>query len=56
LFDERDLAESESPDFPGEPLVVCKNPALAVLVLATLVAGSGYSMQSADAFPQRSFL
>src|SRR5437879_2764367 len=29
LFDERDLAEIESPDFPGERLVVCKNIALA---------------------------
>jgi hypothetical protein len=29
LFDERDLAEIESPEFPGERLVVCKNPALA---------------------------
>lgn len=29
MFDERDLAEIESPDFPGERLVVCKNPALA---------------------------
>jgi hypothetical protein len=29
LFDERDVAEIESPDFPGERLVVCKNPALA---------------------------
>jgi hypothetical protein len=29
LFDDRDLAEIESPDFPGERLVVCKNPALA---------------------------
>lgn len=29
LFDERDLAEIASPDFPGERLVVCKNPALA---------------------------
>jgi hypothetical protein len=29
LFDERDLAEIESPDFPGERLVVCKNHALA---------------------------
>jgi hypothetical protein len=26
LFDERDLAEIESPEFPGERLVVCKNP------------------------------
>ena len=29
LFDERDLAEIASPDFPGERLVVCKNHALA---------------------------
>jgi hypothetical protein len=29
LFDERDLAEIESPDFPGERLIVCKNPVLA---------------------------
>jgi len=29
LFDERDLAEIESADFPGERLIICKNPALA---------------------------
>jgi hypothetical protein len=29
LFDERNLAEIRSPDFPGERLVVCRNPALA---------------------------
>jgi hypothetical protein len=29
LFDERDLAEVDSPDFPGERLVVCRNPLLA---------------------------
>ncbi len=29
LFDERDLAEIQSPDFPGERLIVCKNPLLA---------------------------
>jgi len=29
LFDERDLAEVTSPDFPGERLVVCRNPFLA---------------------------
>ncbi len=28
-FDERNLAEITSPDFPGERLVVCRNPALA---------------------------
>jgi transposase len=29
LFDEQDLAEVESPDFPGERLIVCRNPSLA---------------------------
>ncbi|MBI4801591.1 MAG: IS1634 family transposase [Elusimicrobia bacterium] len=29
LFDERDLAEIKSPDFPGERLIVCRNPFLA---------------------------
>jgi hypothetical protein len=29
LFDERDLAEIDSPDYPGERLIVCRNPALA---------------------------
>ena len=29
LFDERDLAEIASPDYPGERLVVCRNPDLA---------------------------
>jgi hypothetical protein len=29
LFDERDLAEISSPEFPGERLVACRNPALA---------------------------
>src|SRR5262249_47120751 len=28
-FDERDLAEVTSPDFPGERLIVCRNPRLA---------------------------
>ena len=28
LFDERDLAEIQHPDFPGERLVVCRNPLL----------------------------
>ncbi|MBF0425992.1 MAG: IS1634 family transposase [Magnetococcales bacterium] len=31
LFDERRLAEITSPDYPGERLVVCRNPDLAVL-------------------------
>jgi hypothetical protein len=29
LFDERDLAEVVSPDFPDEWLIVCRNPLLA---------------------------
>jgi Transposase DDE domain len=29
LFDDRNMAEISSPDFPGERLVVCRNPALA---------------------------
>jgi hypothetical protein len=29
LFDDRDLAEIAAPDYPGERLVVCKNPLLA---------------------------
>lgn len=29
LFDERDLAEITSPDYPGERLVACRNPMLA---------------------------
>ena len=29
LFDQRDIAEIASPDYPGERLVVCKNPDLA---------------------------
>jgi hypothetical protein len=30
LFDTRDLAEITAPDYPGERLIVCKNPLLAV--------------------------
>src|SRR5947208_10221859 len=29
LFDQRDLAEVSSPDYPGERLIVCRNPLLA---------------------------
>jgi Transposase DDE domain len=29
LFDEQDLAEIRSPDYPGERLIACRNPALA---------------------------
>ena len=31
LFDERNLLEISSPDFPGERLVACRNPELAKL-------------------------
>jgi len=30
LFDQRDMAAVTSPDYPGERLIVCRNPALAV--------------------------
>jgi hypothetical protein len=29
LFDDRDIGEIQSPDYPGERLIVCRNPALA---------------------------
>ena len=29
LFDEQDLAEITSPDYPGERLIACRNPILA---------------------------
>src|SRR5215472_19211045 len=29
LFDQQDLAEITSPDYPGERLIACRNPALA---------------------------
>ena len=29
LFDDRDMASITSPDFPGERLIVCRNPELA---------------------------
>jgi hypothetical protein len=31
LFDDRDMASITSPDFPGERLIVCRNPDLAKL-------------------------
>lgn len=35
LFDERNLLEISSPDFPGERLIVCRNPELAKLRVHT---------------------
>jgi hypothetical protein len=29
LFDQRDMAAITSPDYPGERLIVCRNPDLA---------------------------
>jgi hypothetical protein len=29
LFDQQDLAEIQSPDYPGERLIACRNPMLA---------------------------
>src|ERR1700737_1228849 len=43
LFDDREMAEITSPDYPGERLVVCKNPLLAeerARKRAELVAGT----------------
>ena len=35
LFDERNMFEFAHPDYPGERLVACRNPALAALLDAT---------------------
>jgi len=43
LFDEQDLAEITSPDFPGERLIACRNPVLAAdraRTRAELLAGT----------------
>jgi transposase len=68
LFDKRNLVEISSPRFPGERLVVCKNPALAEerarkreeLLLATereldkvVAAGRAGRLQSKDAIGLR---
>ena len=49
LFDERNLAEISSPDFPGERLVACRNPELAKLrshTRADLLAATEKELQS----------
>ena len=49
LFDERNLLEISSPDFPGERLVACRNPELAKLRSHTrsdLLAATEKSLQS----------
>ena len=42
LFDQRDLAEVSSPDYPDERLIVCRNPLLADERSRN---GANYSMQ-----------
>jgi transposase len=56
LFDEQNLAEIEHPDYPGERLVACRNPALAEsrrfkreALLAATEAGLAKIKASADA-------
>ena len=47
LFDERDLAQITSPQFPGERLVVCRNPALRAERRWSAGAGCGAPPRSA---------
>ena len=52
LFDERNLLEISSPDFPGERLVACRNPELAKLrrhTRAALLAATQESLQNIQA-------
>ena len=52
LFDERNLLEISSPDFPGERLVACRNPELAKLrrhTRAALLAATQESLQKIQA-------
>ena len=52
LFDERNLAEINSPDFPGERLVACRNPELAKLrthTRASLLAATEKDLQGIQA-------
>src|SRR5437870_10526899 len=56
LFDDRDMAELTSPDYPGERLVVCKNPLLAeerARKRAELLAATGKELARIAARVQR---
>src|ERR1700737_2919559 len=56
LFDDRDMAEITSPEYPGERLVVCKNPLLAeerARKRAELLAGSENDLARIAARVQR---
>lgn len=56
LFDEQDLAEIEHPDYPGERLIVCRNPLLAaerVRKRAELLAAAEKKLQEIEAATKR---
>jgi transposase len=56
LFDERNLLEISSPEFPGERLVACRNPELAKLRVHTrddLLAATEQSLQKIQARIER---
>jgi hypothetical protein len=48
LFDDRDLAEISSPDYPGERLIVCRNPLLAAERRGGAPGSTGSNTQIAD--------
>jgi transposase len=56
LFDEQDLAEIEHPDYPGERLIVCRNPLLAaerVRKRAELLAAAEKKLKEIEAATKR---
>jgi transposase len=56
LFDERDLAEVKHPDYPGERLILCRNPLLAaerVRKRAELLAAAERKLQDLEAATKR---
>ena len=56
LFDEKDLAEISSPDFPGERLIACRNPLLAqerARKRRELLAGTGELLAKIEAATRR---
>lgn len=56
LFDEQDLAEIEHPDYPGERLIVCRNPLLAaerVRKRAELLAAAEKKLKDIEASTKR---
>lgn len=56
LFDQQDLAEIQHPDYPGERLIVCRNPLLAaerVRKRAELIAAAETKLREIEAATQR---